>query len=259
MTVASLMYHDVVNAGEDDASGFPGPSAASYKLHWPEYEAQLARLAATGLNFPRVDAADAFVRGSCLLTFDDGGASAVPAARILDALGMRGHFLVTGARVDTPGFCSGSDLRALAAAGHVIGSHSQTHPADISRLPAPALAAEWGDSVARLSDVLGARVDVASIPGGFYSPAVAASAFDSGIRYLFTSEPTTRVVRRGEAWLIGRYALQRGMGPDAAAAFAQGAGTARQRQWLLWNIKKPAKRWAGPAYRWLRRRNFGGS
>ena len=40
---------------------------------------------------------------------------------------------------------------------------------------------------------------------------------------------------------------------------AQGTGIARQRQWLLWNLKKPAKRWAGPAYRWLRRRSFGGS
>lgn len=259
MNVASLMYHDVVDVGADDASGFPGPSAASYKLHWPEYEAQLARLSATGLRFPRVDAADAFAPDACLLTFDDGGASAVAAARALDTLGMRGHFLVTGARIGSPGFCSEADLRALASAGHVIGSHSQTHPADISRLPSDALAAEWRDSVARLSEAIGAQVDVASIPGGFYSPAVAASAFDSGIRYLFTSEPTTRVVRRGDAWLIGRYALQRGMGPDAAAAFAQGSGTARQRQWLLWNLKKPAKRWAGPAYRWLRHRSFGGS
>lgn len=259
MNVASLMYHDVVAAGEDDASGFPGPSAASYKLRWPEYEAQLARLAATGLRFTRVDADDAFAPDACLLTFDDGGVSALPAARLLDALGMRGHFLITGSRIGTSGFCSEADLRALAAAGHVVGSHSQTHPADISQLPAAALDAEWRDSVARLSDVLGTRVDVASIPGGFYSPTVAASAFDSGIRYLFTSEPTTRVVRRGEAWLIGRYALQRGMGAEAAAAFAQGTGIARQRQWLLWNLKKPAKRWAGPAYRWLRRRSFGGS
>ena len=148
--------------------------------------------------------------------------------------------------------------------GGVIGSgwaaRCLAHGLDvIATDPAPNAEKAMRDSVARLSEAIGAQVDVASIPGGFYSPAVAASAFDSGIRYLFTSEPTTRVVRRGEAWLIGRYALQRGMGPDAAAAFAQGTGIARQRQWLLWNLKKPAKRWAGPAYRWLRRRSFGGS
>ncbi|WP_202840264.1 polysaccharide deacetylase family protein [Luteimonas saliphila] len=259
MKIASLMYHDVVAPGADDESGFPGPSAASYKLHWCEYEAQLARLAATGLRFPRVDDPRAFAPGGCLLTFDDGGASTLPAARRLDAHGMVGHFLITGARIGTPGFVTEADLRALAAAGHVVGSHSHTHPADISRLPATAISTEWRDSVQRLADVLGAPVEVASIPGGFYSREVAAAAIGCGIRYLFTSEPTTTVVARGQALLIGRYALQRDTDTDTVVAFARGTGTARQRQWLLWNIKKPAKRWAGPAYRWLRRRSFGGT
>lgn len=258
MKIASLMYHDVVRPGADDESGFAGPSAASYKLHWADYQAQIARLAASGLRCPRVDDASACLPGHCLLTFDDGGASSLAAARVLDAHGMTGHFLVTSARIGTPGFASEADLRALAGAGHVVGSHSHTHPADISRLPPAALAAEWRDSIARLSEVLGAAVDVASIPGGFLSPAVASSAIASGIRYLFTSEPTTATVRQGQALLIGRYALQRGMDPDQVAAFASGSGTARQRQWLLWNIKKPAKRWAAPAYRWLRRHSFGG-
>lgn len=257
MRVASLMYHDVVAPGADDESGFPGPSAASYKLHWSDYEAQVARLAASGLRFPRVDRAEASRPGSCLLTFDDGGASSLRAARVLDAHGMTGHFLVTAALIGTPGFASEADLRAMAAAGHVVGSHSHTHPADISRLPAAAMSAEWRDSIHRLADVLGTPVEVASIPGGFYSPDVAASAIACGIRYLFTSEPVTAVARHGQALLIGRYALQRGMDADRATAFASGTGTARQRQWLLWNIKKPAKRLVGPAYRWLRRTSFG--
>lgn len=258
MKVASLMYHDVVAPGQDDESGFPGPSAASYKLHWSDYQAQVASLAASGLRFPRVDHADASRPGHCLLTFDDGGASSLGAARVLDAHGMTGHFLVTTERIGSPGFATEADLRALAAAGHVVGSHSHTHPPDISRLPAAAIRAQWRDSVDRLADVLGAPVEVASIPGGFYSPEVAASAIGCGIRWLFTSEPVVAVARQGPALLIGRYTLQRDMGTDTALAFARGTGTARQRQWLLWNIKKPAKRLAGPAYRWLRRRSFGG-
>lgn len=258
MKVATLMYHDVVDIGADDASGFEGPSAASYKLHWPEYLAHIECLAGSGLRFPRVDDTDTLAPGHCLLTFDDGGASSLRAARVLDAHGMTGHFLITAARIGTPGFVTEADLRALAAAGHVVGSHSHTHPADISRLPPAAIAAEWRDSIGRLANVLGAPVDVASIPGGFYSPGVAASAIACGIRYLFTSEPVTAVARQGQALLIGRYALQRGMGAEAVVAFARGTGSARQRQWLLWNIKKPAKHLAGPAYKWLRRRSFGG-
>ena len=148
-------------------------------------------------------------------------------------------------------------VRVLAGRNGILGALRE-ELIDTSREPAAAIRAQWRDSVDRLADVLGAPVEVASIPGGFYSPEVAASAIGCGIRWLFTSEPVVAVARQGPALLIGRYAMQRGMGADAALAFARGTGTARQRQWLLWNIKKPAKRLAGPAYRWLRRRSFGG-
>ncbi len=32
MRLVALMYHDVVPAGAEDSSGFPGPDAALYKL-----------------------------------------------------------------------------------------------------------------------------------------------------------------------------------------------------------------------------------
>src|SRR5690606_24151744 len=206
--------------------------------------------AQTGLRFPRLHDLGGDARDACLITFDDGGASAVAAARLLDRHGMAGHFMVTGARVGTPGFVSGDDIRALVAGGHVIGSHSHTHPADISRLAPAALAAEWRDSVAALSELLGAAVDVASVPGGFHSRAVGQAAAQAGIRHLFTSEPTTAVGQVSGARVLGRYALQRGIAPEQVADLATGRGRARARQWLLWNAKKPAKRFAGPAYRW---------
>lgn len=259
MAIASLMYHDVVAGGDWDASGFPGPSAASYKFQLEEFGRQLQMLAATGLRFPRVYDLDADAGDACLITFDDGGVGAVAAARLLDRHGMAGHFMVTGARVGTAGFVAAADIRALAAAGHVIGSHSHTHPADISRLDPAALAAEWRDSVAALAQITGDAVDVASVPGGFHSRAVGQAAAAAGIAHLFTSEPTTAVGRIGSSRILGRYALQRGITPDQVAALATGQGRARARQWLLWNAKKPAKRYAGPAYRWLRRRAFGGA
>lgn len=259
MAIASLMYHDVVAGGDWDASGFPGPSAASYKFDIDDYARQLQALADTGLRFPRLYDLGADARDACLITFDDGGASAVAAARLLDRHGMAGHFMVTGARVGTPGFVSAADIRALVAGGHVVGSHSHTHPADISRLDPAALAAEWRDSVAVLSDSIGQVVDVASVPGGFHSPAVGRAAAEAGIVHLFTSEPTTAVGRIDGTRTLGRYALQRGIAPGYVADLATGRGGARARQWLLWNAKKPAKRFAGPAYRWLRRRAFGGT
>ena len=43
----AILYHDVVEPGGDDASGFPGPGAARYKLTRSEFAGHLEALAAT--------------------------------------------------------------------------------------------------------------------------------------------------------------------------------------------------------------------
>jgi peptidoglycan/xylan/chitin deacetylase (PgdA/CDA1 family) len=254
MRVAALMYHDVVLPGQADASGFPGGSAAHYKLDVGEFDAHLAALAGSGLHFVAVTDTRADDARDCLLTFDDGGASAIAIATALTQRGMVGHFLVTTAQIGQPGFVSAADIRALHAGGHVVGSHSHTHPAEISQLDGAAIDAEWTRSIALLTALLGTPVTVASVPGGFYSPQVAQAAALAGIRYLFTSEPTVCTQRVGDCLVLGRYTLWRGMSPHGAIALASGLGTARERQWLAWNLKKPLKRWARPLYRWVRRR-----
>lgn len=254
MKLPALMYHDVIRPGQDDASGFADLGAASYKLEVAQFTAHLDALAATGLRFGSI-----LDRGGCdaALTFDDGGASAVHAAEALAVRGMIGHFLITTARIDTPAFVRREDIRALHAAGHVIGSHSHTHPPDIARLDDAALGAEWRDSTACLADILGAAVTVASVPGGFHSRRVGEAAAAAGIEYLFTSEPDQRLRQRGACQLIGRYALRRDSPASLAVALACGRGLAQQRQWLLWNAKKPLKRWARPVYQGLRRHLLG--
>ena len=259
MRQVSLMYHDVVASGCWDESGFPGAAAAHYKLENGEFARHLDVLMRSGLSFGIVDVRAPSPGPQCLLTFDDGGASAVRVGAALTARDMRGHFFITTSRIGTPGFVSAQDLRGLRRAGHVIGSHSHTHPAEISRLPARQLREEWQLSVERLGDLLGEPIEVASIPGGFYSDAVARAAESAGIRVLFTSEPTTRVGVADTCHVLGRYALWRGMDARQALALARGEGGVRARQWLTWNLKKPAKRWAGPAYRFARTHLLGES
>lgn len=253
MKIPTLMYHDVVGAGQADASGFPGGAAAHYKLDVAEFDAHLETLAASGSRFAAVTDTPAANPGNCLLTFDDGGASAVTIASALTRQGMTGHFLVTTAQIGQPGFVSAADVQALHAAGHVVGSHSHTHPAEISRLTAIDLEREWRQSVDILSGLLGVPVTVASVPGGFYSLPVAQAAAAAGIRFLFTSEPTVRSHVVDGCLVLGRYTLWRGMAAQRALDLALGSGVARQRQWLAWNLKKPLKRWARPIYRWVRR------
>jgi len=176
----SLLYHDVVASGAEDVSGFPGAVPARYKLERSEFERHLTAIAnATERGTVLVD--DVLQEGraqSFLLTFDDGGRSAVEIAKALALRQWRGHFFITSQRIDTPGFVSVDDIRWLHAAGHFIGSHSVTHPARMSNCTQDELMREWGDSVATLEEIVGTPVTAASVPGGYYSRAVAAAAAD---------------------------------------------------------------------------------
>lgn len=254
MSLATLMYHDVVAAGCWDDSGFPGSAAAHYKLDTANFLAHLDALRASGSTFAEPDAVASGRYEGCLLTYDDGGASAAAAGEAMLQRGIRGCFFITTARIGTPGFVTAQDLRALRRDGHLIGSHSHTHPANIAQLGTEALHEEWRRSVDTLEQVLGEPVRTASVPGGFMSTNVLRAAEAAGIRTLFTSEPTTRVWHSGHCAVLGRYALLRESTPGVAVALANGEGSARIKQWAAWNIKKPLKRWAGPAYRFARAR-----
>ena len=60
-----------------------------------------------------------------LLTFDDGGASAIThTAPALEARNWRGHFFMTVGQLGTPEFLGPAALRDLHRRGHVIGSHT---------------------------------------------------------------------------------------------------------------------------------------
>jgi peptidoglycan/xylan/chitin deacetylase (PgdA/CDA1 family) len=253
MNVASLMYHDVIDRGSPNQSGFPGAAAAHYKLEDSAFRQHLDQLAASRLRFPAVTSMPGTGQPSCLLTFDDGGASATRIAAELARHDMVGHFFVTTHRIDTPSFVTAGDLRALRRDGHIVGSHSHTHPTNIAALSDAALAAQWCDSKDRLQQLLGERVVVASIPGGFYTHRVAKAAAAAGYRSLFTSEPTTHAHVVNGCRILGRYALWHDTSAADAVALATGTGALRQRQWVSWNLKKPLKRWARPAYQLVRR------
>lgn len=243
MRAVSLMYHDVVQPGREEDSGFPGGPARIYKLSTDLFAAHLAAVAATGAQIcNNVDTLAESTAPPVLFTFDDGGASFLnPIAGLLEARGWRGHFYITTGRIDTPGFLSVKQLRELAARGHVIGSHSVHHPTRMAALSSSQLAEEWADSKSRLEDILGFPILTASVPGGYFSPAVAAEAARAGYRHLFHSEPVTAVAVCGTLRLYGRFPLQSASLPSLAAGLAKNAAWPRARMWALRNLKKAAK------------------
>ena len=261
MRPTALIYHDVLVDGGPDDSGFAGADALSYKLTETQFHRHLDLIAAilhVGAPVCLSDpSADTTVGGAVVLTFDDGGASAP--TRILPALrqrNWRAHFFVTTDFIGARGFVTPQGLRELQAAGHVVGSHSASHPLRMSSLSHEAMCREWGDSRARLEDLLSAPVTAASVPGGYYSRAVATAAAQSGIRMLFTSEPRRSVRTVDGMAVVGRFSVTRRT-PDAdVVSLASGRHAAALRQRLAWGTKKVAKRLGGEAWLAARRKLF---
>lgn len=244
------MYHDVVPEGRPEASGFPSPGAAIYKLTIPEFRAHLKAIREAIEARPVALVGQAYAHPCPLFfTFDDGGESFLhPIADLLEEHGWRGHFFISTDFIGTPGFLDAAQLCELYRRGHVIGSHSCSHPMRMAACSETQLRREWTGSVQMLSSILGAPVAIASVPGGYYSLQVAQTAAAAGIRTLFNSEPSTRLYEVDGCTVMGRYAVQTGMPAGRCAALASGRLFPAFQQSLLWNAKKLAKSVGGKAY-----------
>jgi len=252
MRAFSIMYHDVVEGAAYESSGFPGEGANIYKLRREDFARQLEAIrTAVPAGAVSLIAQRREIAGPppVFLTFDDGGASFhTPIAAMLEQSGWRGHFFITTNRIGTPGFLDEAQLRDLDRRGHVIGSHSHSHPTRMAALTPDRMADEWRESLARLAEILGHPVKVASVPGGYYSRAVARTAAAAGIEVLFNSEPTAAATVTGGCLVLGRYVVKRGMGPQWAAGFAAGRLGPRWKQSAVWKAKRVAKAVGGDAY-----------
>ena len=257
----TLLYHDVVPRDRSDASGFAGGGAARYKLTPTEFRHHLEAIKRVARTPPAIApelVGKAGVGRDWLLTFDDGGVTAYdPIADILEENGWRGHFLITVNYIDSPAFVNREQIRALRRRGHIIGSHSCSHPERMSLCEADQLLNEWQRSQEVLADILGESITVASVPGGFYSRAVAQAAAQAGFKVLFNSEPTSLPDAVDGCLVLGRYTIYRGMSADKAAALVAGNAWPRLQQAFLWNAKKISKALGGRMYLQLRKRLLG--
>jgi peptidoglycan/xylan/chitin deacetylase (PgdA/CDA1 family) len=264
MRAISLLFHDVYRSDPAE-SGFVSAAADRYKLSLADFDAQLANIARLRADAPLASAGQVLpvppgvgdVTGRTVtnqalpytITFDDGGVSYhTLIADRLEARGWRGYCFVSTDFIGRRGFLDAQQIRELDARGHVIGSHSASHPARFSALPFAAMVREWRDSRAQLEDILGRPVRVGSVPGGYFSAAVARAAADAGLATLFTSEPITTVDPGRTPSCLGRFTIRQGDAADAAMRFLAAAPWARSAAWLSWNAKAVAKPLLGPAY-----------
>jgi len=227
LEIAGLGYHDVTD--DPFVSGFQRAGALPFKH--------------TVAGFARdLDAITGAASAPRLVT--DGGTSALHIGDVLRARGWRGHFFIVTNLLGGRTFLTAADIRHLRSCGHLIGSHSHTHPDIFNALSPRRMLEEWHVSTDTLSQVLGERCATAAVPGGDISPQVLESAAAAGLRALFTSEPWLAPRRVHGCWILGRYIVK------AATPSARIAALAAFRGWrraLLVRRCKVAARAALPS------------
>lgn len=220
-TLAVLAYHDVTD--DPRASGLQRVSALPYKHPRAAFVRDLDAIATGGRMPVVVDDVRFDVPSSpVMLTFDDGGASAGWIGDELARRGWRGHFFVITSRIGSRPFVDAAAIRTLRAGGHVVGTHSHTHPDIFNRLTRAQMDEEWRVSRDVVEQLLGEPCVSGSIPGGDASLAVFESAAASGLRHLFTSEPWRRSLLVDGCWVHGRVCVKAGTPSSEVAAYARG-------------------------------------
>ncbi|HLK48887.1 MAG TPA: polysaccharide deacetylase family protein [Bryobacteraceae bacterium] len=249
----TLGFHDIASARPLAQPIAPGHSTL-YTLGIRELRDHLQAID-TGAGEGGVSRVDE-VRGdsAVLLTFDDGAASSFTrAAPELERFRWPGHFFVTTDWIGRRGFLNRQQIRELHERGHLIGSHSCSHPRRISHLGWADLVEEWRASCGVLGEIIGQCVRVASVPGGFFTLAVARAAALAGIEVLFTSEPTLSALSVETCQVLGRYSIRHDTPPAVSGALAAGAKWPWRRQSTAWTVKKAAKGVLGETYFTIRR------
>ncbi|MBI4241873.1 MAG: polysaccharide deacetylase family protein [Candidatus Rokubacteria bacterium] len=170
LPVPVLMYHDLVDAPRESPAAH-----RPYVVPVGAFREQLRLLKEVGVVGRRLDdlldsrPGPAGSARTCVLTFDDGHESNFTLALpLLLEAGFRATFYVTVGWIGRPPYMAWEQIKALAAAGMEIGSHSLTHrpPATLQRAD---LQIEMAESKKRLEDRLGLSVVSASSPTGFFN------------------------------------------------------------------------------------------
>lgn len=203
----SLLFHEVLAEGEK--SGFQNNDNLPYIHNIQQFNEAVSLANEQALMRQLIEEIDFSVpQEQLLFTFDDGGISALQSAQLLENKGFKGHYFITTHCLNQPFFMTDKDLHTLAEQGHSIGSHSHTHPMIFRSLSYNKMLQEWQTSRKILEDTLGKPILTCSIPGGDADEKTYDSAIESGFKFIFNSEPTSKVYKKEGALIIGRFSVK---------------------------------------------------
>lgn len=238
-----LMYHDVYFQAPCES----GLASDMYKISAELFEQQIIKVCELERSNP----------GSIILTFDDGGSSFYsPISQILDKYSLKGYFFIATKYIGASGFLTKEQIVDIDKRGHYIGSHSYSHPENITSLPDDEMNEEWTRSVTDLEEIVGHKVTVASIPNGYQSNKVLEAIRKANIIDVFTSKPTCKQRLYKDITLNGRFVVLDGMTEGNIVDLIK---SKKKKQILLlkWRILNVVKLILGNKYEVVKQKIFG--
>lgn len=126
---------------------------------------------------------------------------------------LRAHIFVPTHFIASEGekspYMTSNQICEFSKLGHVVGSHSHSHPRNISLLSLTQIRDEWSESKNILENIIGKEVDTCSIPGGFYSRSQLKILKELGYKIIFNSVPTYKMHIKDGLELRGRFSIER--------------------------------------------------
>lgn len=221
--IISFLYHEVTDKPEN--SGFQRKGALPYKHTTSHFLSDLKIILnhfKKSENITRLPQNDG--KDNLVLTFDDGGLSALYIAKMLRDKKLIGHFFITTSMIESKTFLNAEQIKNIRKMGHIIGAHSHNHPSIFRDLTYDEKIYEWKQSKEVLEKILDEKLYTASVPGGDMDDDTIRSAGEVGIKFLFTSEPNFMPYEKFGVLIFGRVCPKNTTGATQIEQWAMGKG-----------------------------------
>jgi peptidoglycan/xylan/chitin deacetylase (PgdA/CDA1 family) len=222
-----LMLHDFQ---ESSRRGMLN-DGSRYLISFEKFSLAIETAILNGIKFESFED-DLLEHAKIEMTFDDGGGSALLLADFLKTKNIRGRFFIITNRIGHPNFLNREEVVYIQSLGHIVGSHSHTHPNPFCELSKSQLTYEILQSKDILENLLNQKISNFSVPGGEIRRSTLAllAEDDLDLSQVYTSVPYQGVFRNiKRCQIIGRLCIERAMSLDEMTNYFLGKGWTKNR------------------------------